>query len=186
MAALGGLLVGSLDGYCWPDYRLSRYPQVSRQELYFSAFGTPRPQGSKRYLGNGRFIEASDVKPWRKEIAEAVFRSWVATGDDSSFTDAVVVYATFYMPKGKSVKRFWPTTAPDLDKLCRALGDALSVDSKALADDSLIVRWEAQKVYAATPEDVGVRVGIKTMTLAEKDNDSVTKALAELQSLPKP
>jgi Holliday junction resolvase RusA-like endonuclease len=138
-----------------------------RKELYFTAFGIPRPQGSKRHVGNGVMIEASDVKPWRKAIASAVFSTWVATGDDRSFTEPVIVWATFYLPKPKSVKRLLPSVAPDLDKLCRALGDALSIDSQALTDDALIVKWHASKLYAANPEDAGVRVAIKTATAEE-------------------
>lgn len=148
---------------------------TSRQELYFTAFGTPRPQGSKRYVGNGRFIEASNVKPWRKAIAEAVSRAWVASGDSSSFTEPVIVWATFYMPRPKSVKRLLPAVAPDLDKMCRGLGDAISVDIPALADDSLIVKWVATKLYADEHE-AGVRVAIKTVALAEAEGEaSITK-----------
>lgn len=135
----------------------------TRQELYFSAFGTPRPQGSKRYVGNGRFVEASDVKPWRKTIAAAVQLAFEATGDERPFTAPVVVYATFFLPRPKSVKRLLPTVPPDLDKLCRALGDGMSVDCKALEDDSLIVKWVASKVYADSRE-AGVRVAIKLAT----------------------
>jgi Holliday junction resolvase RusA-like endonuclease len=138
-----------------------------RKELYFTAFGVPKPQGSKRHIGNGRMIEASDVKPWRKTIASAVFSAWVNTGDDTPFTDPVVVWATFYLPKPKTVKRLLPSVPPDLDKLCRALGDALSIDSNALDDDSLIVKWHASKVYAANPADAGVRVAIKRATAEE-------------------
>lgn len=149
--------------------------KMSRQEFYFTALGTPRPQGSKRYLGNGRFIEASDVKPWRKAIAEAVDRAFIATGDSSTFTEPVVVWATFFLPRPKSVKRLLPTVPPDLDKLCRALGDGMSVDSPLLADDSLIVKWHTAKLYADEHE-AGVRVGIKTVALAESMGvDNVTK-----------
>lgn len=138
-----------------------------RQELYFTAFGTPRPQGSKRHIGNGRMIEASDVKPWRRAIAEAVFRAWVATGDERPFTEPVVVWATFYLPRPKSVKRLLPSVPPDLDKLQRALGDALSIDCGALSDDSLIVKWHTSKVYA-DDHDAGVRVAIKTYELTRE------------------
>lgn len=146
-----------------------------RDELYFTAFGVPKPQGSKRHVGNGRMVEASDVKPWRKAIADAVFRAWVATGDDRPFTEPVVVWATFHLPKPKTVKRLFPSVAPDLDKLQRALGDALSVDCNALVDDAIIVRWHSAKVYAATPDDVGVRVAIKTVTLADTENNNSVK-----------
>jgi crossover junction endodeoxyribonuclease RusA len=133
---------------------------MTRKELYFTAFGTPRPQGSKRHFGNGVMIEASDVKPWRKTIANAVFEAWTRSGDERPFTEPVVVWATFYMPRPKSVKRFFPSVAPDLDKLQRALGDALSIDSQALLDDALIIKWFATKVYADGHEP-GVSVGIR-------------------------
>jgi crossover junction endodeoxyribonuclease RusA len=133
---------------------------MTRKELYFTAFGTPRPQGSKRHVGNGVMIEASDVKPWRKAIANAVFEAWTRSGDERPFTEPVVVWATFYMPRPKSVKRFLPSVAPDLDKLQRGLGDALSIDSQALLDDALIVKWFATKVYADGHEP-GVSVGIR-------------------------
>lgn len=150
-----------------------------RQELYFTALGTPRPQGSKRHIGNGRMIEASDVKPWRKAIADAVFRAWVATGDERAFTEPVVVWATFYLPRPKSVKRLLPSVPPDLDKLCRALGDALSVDSGCLADDSLIVQWHVSKAYA-DQHDAGVRVAIKTVALVEEQNNNSVTARNDL------
>jgi Holliday junction resolvase RusA-like endonuclease len=133
-----------------------------RQELYFTAYGIPRPQGSKRHVGNGVMIEASDVKPWRKAIANAVFEAWLRSGDDRAFTGPVVVWATFFMPRPKSVKRFLPTVSPDLDKLQRALGDALSIDSKALTDDAIIVKWHSAKVYADSHEP-GVIVAIKAL-----------------------
>ena len=151
-----------------------------REELYFTAFGVPKPQGSKRHVGNGRMVEASDVKPWRKAIAEAVFGAWVATGDSRPFTEPVTIWATFYLPRPKSVKRLFPSVAPDLDKLQRALGDALSIDSNALEDDALIVRWHSAKVYAATPEDVGVRVAIKTVALADRESNDLVKVQKDL------
>lgn len=146
---------------------------MNRQELYFTVAGVePGPQGSKRHVGNGVMIEASKkVAPFRAAVAEAVFRAFVATGDDRIFTDPVVVWATFYLPKPPSVKRILPSVAPDLDKLQRTLGDALSINAGVIKDDSLIVRWHATKLYAATPSDIGVRVAVKTVALAEADKD---------------
>jgi Holliday junction resolvase RusA-like endonuclease len=136
----------------------------TRKELFFTAYGTPRPQGSKRHVGNGRLIEASDVKPWRATITNAIFKAWMETGDERVFLEPVVVRATFFLPRPKTVKRPLPSVAPDLDKLCRALGDALSVDSHAVQDDALIVKWEASKVYAPDPRDAGVRVSVRLAT----------------------
>lgn len=130
------------------------------QTLRFQAFGDPAPQGSKRYVGNGRFIEASTkLAPWRSAVADAVFRAFSDSGIPV-FLNPVVVEATFYLPRPKSVKRRWPSTSPDLDKLCRGLGDALETDSGVLASDSLIVRWDARKLYADT-RPPGVEVFIR-------------------------
>lgn len=100
------------------------------------------------------------MKPWRAAIADAAFREFVAEGM-VEFTDPVFVRVTFYLPRPKTVKRLWPSVPPDTDKLCRALGDALSVDAKVLADDSLIVRWDASKVYVADERDAGCQVSIR-------------------------
>lgn len=138
-----------------------------RQELYFTVFGDPAPQGSKNVY-NGRLVEASKkVKPWRAAIAKEVFKTFVMTGDDRQFTDPVEVRATFYLPRPKTVKRELPSVPPDLDKLQRALGDALSIDAQVLADDALIVRWETSKLYADNPADSGVRVAIRTIALID-------------------
>lgn len=137
---------------------------MSRTHFMFTAFGDPAPQGSKRYVGNGRFIEASQkLKPWRSAVADAVFMEFIKSQDERPFSEPVVVYVTFYMPKPKTVKRLWPSVAPDLDKLCRSLGDALSVDAGLISDDSLIVSWHASKVYAE-PQLAGCRVLIRVAT----------------------
>lgn len=131
----------------------------------FRIYGEPAPQGSKRYVGNGRFIEASaKLKPWREAISHAA----VSAFSGFAFTDPVIVTVVFIMPKLKTVKRLWPSVAPDLDKLCRALGDGLSVDANIIADDSLIVGWVASKVYGDAP---GALVSIRLAT--QNDYDSI-------------
>lgn len=149
---------------------------MSRQFLHFIVRGVePAPQGSKRHVGNGVMIEASKkVAPFRAAVADAVHHEFMASGDTRPITDPCVVWATFYLPKPPSVKRLWPSVMPDTDKLCRSLGDGMSVNTDALADDSLIVRWVATKVYAATPADIGVRVTIRTVDKIMEDNGFVT------------
>lgn len=126
----------------------------------------PAPQGSKRYVGGnrasgGRFIEASKkLEPFRQAIGQAVQDYYKKHPEAEPFTEAVEVEATFVMPKPKTVKRLWPTVAPDLDKLQRALGDSISLEKYCdgkplLADDALIVMWSSQKIYGP-PEEMGV------------------------------
>lgn len=142
-----------------------------RTEAYFSVVGVePAPQGSKRHVGNNRFIEASKkLEPWREAIGESIERMFAATVDRSCFGEGVPleVIVTFVMPKPTTVKRIWPTVPPDLDKICRSLGDGMSlaryVDPPLIPDDSQIIRWRAEKVYG-TRADMGARVAVKVVT----------------------
>jgi crossover junction endodeoxyribonuclease RusA len=115
------------------------------RSVHLDVYGIPAPQGSKTIGAHGGLYESSKkVAPWRKAVAEAV----ALLGDVEQFTTPVVIAVRFYLPRPRSVKRLYPSVPPDLDKLQRSLGDGLSIDSTILADDSLIIRWEAEKFYA--------------------------------------
>ena len=129
---------------------------------HFFAQGTPVPKGSLRHVGNGRLVEQTKAKPWMAVIRQA------ALSTNERFEVPVQVNATFYFPRPKAAKnRIYPhmRSAGDLDKLCRALLDALQ-DSKAdlgiLSDDSLVVSLSAQKVYADSHEP-GVEVLVREL-----------------------
>lgn len=135
----------------------------------------PAPQGSKRYVGGnrasgGRFIEASKkLEPFRMAIGQAVQDYFKDHPEAETVTEPVEIEATFIMPKGKTIKRLWPSVAPDLDKLQRALGDSISLDrycdgKPLLADDALIVMWHSQKIYG-TPDEMGVYFTVKPATM---------------------
>lgn len=107
--------------------------------------GDPAPQGSKKHVGGGRMVESSKkVAPWRKAVLEAVQEQHPAL---EPYTTAVEVTTIFYIPRPKSVRRTLPTVPPDLDKLERGLFDALTI-AGVWADDSLVVKSHAMKVYA--------------------------------------
>jgi len=128
--------------------------------------GEPAPQGSKRHVGRGVMIEASTkIKPWREAIKAAVHKE--TAKDWSMFMDPVIVTAIFYLPRPRTVSRDLPSVAPDLDKLCRGLGDGLSIDAGIIADDSLIVQWNAIKVYA-DDHMIGAWVRIDTIKDTKK------------------
>ena len=132
--------------------------------FYFRAYGRPAPQGSKKFVGNGRFIEASKyLKPWRESLATAIWAAQESQDSYARFEGPVVVEAVFLIAKPGSVKRIWPSVMPDLDKLQRGLGDALETDTQLLASDSLIVKWTASKVYVA-PNEGGVVCTIRDAT----------------------
>lgn len=149
---------------------------MARIEAYFSVVGTePAPQGSKRYVGGnhasgGRFIEASKkLEPWRKAIGDAIEQMFANTVNGERFEPHVPleVIVTFVLPKPSTVKRLWPTVAPDTDKLCRSLGDGMSleryINPPLIPDDAQIVRWTATKVYGSRA-DMGARVAVRVVT----------------------
>lgn len=126
--------------------------------LEFRVFGEPAPQGSKKPIGNNRFVEVSKkLAPWRKAVKEA------ATGLVVADLDApILVDILFYLPKPKTVKRDYPTVAPDLDKLVRGCLDAIT-SAGVWRDDAYVVSVAARKVYASDVEPSGCSVRINTL-----------------------
>lgn len=111
-----------------------------------TVYGEPAPQGSKKHVGNGVMIESSKkVGPWRRAVREAALL--VQGSDWKPFDGALEVECTFYVARGKTVKRPLPIVPPDLDKLERGLFDALT-QANVWVDDSLVVRSAATKLYA--------------------------------------
>lgn len=116
--------------------------------------GEPAPQGSKKHVGHGRMVEVSKKLPaWRRAVEDAARHAYEGTPIDRPVT----VQADFFMPKPAKPKFPIPATAPDTDKLCRALGDCLE-RAGVLRNDARIVRWVATKRFGDKP---GCRVHIE-------------------------
>ena len=129
--------------------------------------GTPQQQGSKTRTPQGFSREANrNLVPWRADaIANLQWTARLQWGHaaETPITDAVTVAATFIYARPKSHYRTgrnahllrddapaYKASAPDLDKLQRALGDALT-QAGILRDDALIAQWMASKVYGPLP-----------------------------------
>ena len=120
----------------------------------FEVVGLPAAQGSKRHVGNGVMVESSKaLKPWRSAVAEAA-RDIAA--DVGQYDEPLHMEVCFRFPMPKSrragvraVGIASKTTAPDLDKLIRSTGDALTT-SGLIRDDALI-----SSVYALKLEVIG-------------------------------
>ena len=137
--------------------------------LIFTVEGDPAPQGSKRYVGNGRMVEMSKkVKPWRAAVVTAAQAALIATDEWDAQTHghcAVGLQVTFRFARplshygtGRNAQTLKPDAPTyvtsrskgDADKILRATDDALTT-SGVIADDSLIVAVHAFKVYAEVP-----------------------------------
>lgn len=140
---------------------------MSRTELFFSVFGDPAPQGSKKHVGNGRFVEVSKkVKPWRTAVKAAYQMAVQETGDWSMFDGPVEIDVVFYLQRPVSVsksKRPLPIVPPDLDKLERGLFDALT-EAGVWMDDSLVVVSSSRKVYA-DQRGPGAAISVRKVTV---------------------
>ena len=155
------------------NYVLWDDEQVAR--ISFIVPGQPVPQGSKRafkHRTTGRVVVVDDkaekLKPWRQEIIDTIHHYNL----DKRMIGAVGVDLDFYFAhlkghygSGRNADVLKPsapayvTVWPDLDKLSRAVLDAL-VQGGLIADDSAVAALSAQKRYAPTP---GVRVTVKRL-----------------------
>ena len=122
--------------------------------LEFFVIGIPRPQGSKTgFIRNGRvvLVEASKQLPeWRSEVALTAKEAMLTHGAWYKTERPVRVEVVFYLPRPKTVKREYPSVAPDVDKCARAVLDALTA-AGVYVDDAQVVDLVALKRYREFP-----------------------------------
>lgn len=128
----------------------------------FSTFipGKPLPKGSLRHVGRGRLVEQTRVKSWMEDI-----RADLHVVEAPMFTTPVTVSLEFFFPRPMAAKnRLYPhmRSAGDLDKLCRAVLDALQ--PKVLEDDALVVSLSATKRYETPECPAGVVITVGDLT----------------------
>lgn len=131
-------------------------------QIDFFVPGEPIPQGSKRNFGAGRMVDANPrLKGWRNALG---FHAAIKMGrlGMSPITEACKVEIVFYLSRPKSVTRKYPSVKPDADKLARAVLDGLSINSKMLENDSLVVQLIVTKLYADEREP-GAKITIITI-----------------------
>lgn len=127
--------------------------------------GKPAPQGSKSYGRGGRYREASRYLPaWRKAVVSAAMGITASPLDGPLACSVVFLFARppSHLRKGGELRKAAPqhhVGAPDTDKLCRSVGDALTIAGLIL-DDRLIVRWAAEKRWAYRDEQAGALITV--------------------------
>ena len=116
--------------------------------------GVPVPKGStKAFMRRGKPVITGDnerTKPWQHVITTLCYGK-------RSYADAAVgVSLAFFVPRPKGHYRNgvlrkdaprFPTVKPDIDKLTRAVLDALT-DAQWWIDDSRVINVVAVKLYA--------------------------------------
>jgi crossover junction endodeoxyribonuclease RusA len=126
--------------------------------------GHPAPQGSKRHVGGGVMVESSkEVKPWRESIRCALITE---VGQPvQRLAGAVTCELEFVLRRPKSApKRSTPPALkkPDIDKLCRAVLDAVT-SSGVIEDDSRIINLHATKRFADQDCVPGLRLRLSSL-----------------------
>jgi Holliday junction resolvase RusA-like endonuclease len=132
--------------------------------ITFTAYGVPAPQGStKAFMRRGMKFpvvtaDCKRTKPWRQAVVDASREHLAGRGP---LEGPVEVRVVFYLPRPKSApKRITePAKLPDLDKLVRALGDALT-SAGVWHDDAQVVSTLARKAFAAGIHDPEGAMGI--------------------------
>jgi len=127
--------------------------------LAFRVYGVAQGMGSKRAFvpkGWTRPIVTDtnrNLKSWQSLVAEAAGRAISERVDAWRLLEGPIrLSVAFYLPRPASLpkKTIANTKAIDVDKACRAIGDALS--GVVYRDDRLIVELIAGKYYAAEGE----------------------------------
>lgn len=126
--------------------------------IRLEVIGTPQPQGNKSAFHNAKtgktvLVEGrrpasrAAFKSWREGIANEA-KAYQAEHRLALIDEPVSVVVTFRMPRPKSTpkKVTRPAVRPDLDKLQRAVLDAL--EGTLLMNDSRVVDLVARKVFA--------------------------------------
>lgn len=144
----------------------------------FMVRGLPAPQGSKRAIVNrhtGKAVvmeQSTRVRPWRSDVRDGAL---AVLGPHAPWSGPVGVDLDFRLPRprghygtGRNAELLragaplWPAKPPDLDKLARAILDALT--GLAYLDDSQVCLLALGKSYAPGPQWVGVTITLRDLS----------------------
>ena len=130
--------------------------------------GTPIPQGSKR-LARGRILDANSrtLRPWRAHVTACTRTALEGAPPLAGPTRLDVI---FHIPRPASHLKACgclraaapalPASAPDLDKLVRAICDGLT-DADAITDDRIITQIIATELYSTPLDQPGALIRLE-------------------------
>ena len=135
---------------------------IGARSVEFVVYGDPKAQGSKS-LGHTktgqafmREANAAELRLWRRAVRDEAKARRVGWAKQAP----IVVELTFMFRATRDKPIGFKVTAPDIDKLCRAVLDSCT-DAGMWTDDAQVVKLLAQKVHGSTP---GVRVRIRDVS----------------------
>lgn len=163
--------------------------------LTIHVVGKPVQQGSKvaNRFGHGvRDANAKTLRPWRAEVSGCVLEAMRAAdwqtldcpiGVELAFAH-VRPAAHYGTGRNAGVLKpsapFWKATAPDVDKLIRAVFDSLT-DARAIRDDSRIARLIVEDLWADAESGVHITVYPLTDSAPAADRSSAAGAVTQVE-----
>ena len=131
--------------------------------ISFGVCGIPRSKGSMRHVGHGRMIESNrGVTEWIEAVGKTALHERQAQAQYEILEGPVSVRLAFFLPRPKSEPKrrvTWPDRRPDLDKMTRAILDALT--GILYADDGQVTYIVATKAWAESAATVGVAIHVE-------------------------
>lgn len=138
--------------------------------LSFWVPGIPAPQGSKdsfviknkegQVVGRNVVESNKATRPWRVDVKHFAQEAVIERG--TMLSGPISIRCEFVMKRPASLPKRKPTPPavkkPDLDKLMRAIGDAIK--GVVYTDDSQVVEWHGTKRIAELIEQPGVHLTI--------------------------
>lgn len=152
----------------------------------FFAPGAPQPQGNKSaFVRGGRAV----VVEGRRGKSRSAFTEWRATvrlaasaargADSEPLAGPVSLRLHFALPRPTSApktRRTWASKRPDLDKLVRAVLDAMT-EAAVWGDDSQVVHVVATKDYPLPDGRTGVWAQAAPLDMGGVERLDVTAAM---------
>ena len=141
--------------------------------MQFRVNAVPAGQGSKRHMGRGILIDDNRpaLKSWREAVRSEAQRA-MELGAEPLLTGPIRLRVIAIMPRpkahfrtGKHADKLRPdapmyvASTPDLDKVARSIGDALT-DAGAWHDDRQVAHLDIEQRYAAPGEAPGALITI--------------------------
>lgn len=124
--------------------------------LRIVAHGTPASQGSKNSYGKNLVESDKQLPAWRAAVKAA---AKLAAGPNWQPIDhAVKITGQIRIRKPRTTKfQDYPAGPKDLDKMQRAIGDALE-SARILTNDARIVHWDIRKVWATNMSGLDITI----------------------------
>ena len=110
--------------------------------------------------GRARIFHSSAKRllAWRGAVSDYARAEF---GKREALDEPVIVEVEFLFPKPSSVSRDLPSVKPDIDKLLRAILDALE-QSGVIVNDSRVTTLSGKKRYAKPDQETGAHIIVQT------------------------